>query len=70
MEKKPKSARRQPGKEKSAPVVFNLDDLEVEVAFDQAEEPKPASGSLRNAWFDLTKPRAPSSGGPIVNKPG
>ena len=70
MEKKPKSARPKVAKEKSGPVVFQIDDFEVEVAFDQPAETKPASGSLKNAWFELTKPRESSSGGPIVNNPG
>ena len=70
MAKKPKSARKTPGKGESRPVVFEFDDLEVEVAFDQPGEAEAAPGSLKNAWIDLTKPRESSSGQAIVNNPG
>ncbi len=70
MVKKPMSARSKPGKGESSPVVIEIDDFEVEVAFDQPGEAKSASGSLKNAWFDLTKPGESSSGQSIVSNPG
>jgi len=70
MAKRSKPARTETGKGKSRPLVFQFDDLEVEVAFNQPEEGKSPSGSLKNAALDLTKARESSSRPPVVNNPG
>jgi len=67
---KKKGARKNAGQEKSDRVVFDFDGFEVEMVFDQPAEAKSGSGSLKNAWFDLTRPKNPPGTAPITNKPG